>query len=412
MKKAILQLLILNILFLLGLSWVAYFSVYPRIVLVEEKKEELLQLNQEIQETSQSGISFAEFKKQATADSSLDKYNSFILGDFTQNFYETSSHNSDKTKSFSAFAEEKRQEVESIMNSEEYQNRQTAFESVLPVFSQGNYEGMTRLEFVSYLEQLFYAFNLDYDWELGFEQLQRYETTEDEPHANNSPDDLIYYIPMSFSVTGQKKDVFDLIHFFENVWKVEFKDGSLTVFTDDVIKKYIPFKRKQGNTNIYNSQLAEIESISFSEYPDSASFSSNSDLSLLDLVYSSQAYEKYTVNLEINFFLAWVPEFNMKQAIDDFITSYTNLNKEVPQSYAKFSAQKQLYTSGEQIQALEGLKKMSLFFTAMKDDYNEFLKSYKRSEDIVASYNLSRDYAAQLDLLEAKYKEFILILDN
>ena len=173
--------------------------------------------------------------------------------------------------------------------------------------------------------------------------------------SQNSLQEDIFKIPLNFTVTGQKSDIIDFIHFFEKVGAFSIQDEKIFLYTDKFISKKLTGAPINSNYNIYKNQLADISKISMVAYPDSSSIQSNNDI--ISLIKSTnQSREKYEVSMDINFYVSGIPIYLMKKYIDtlkiDFEQVYTNIEEDAK----KYTTEAYNFSSGKEIQAIQQIQ--------------------------------------------------------
>jgi len=82
---------------------------------------------------------------------------------------------------------------------------------------------------VNSIENLLFSFNLISKDPIGIRDIEPVDfgvITTDSKDANQDAgtDTSIFRIPVSFSATGQKKDIIDFLHYLENVGSISIED--------------------------------------------------------------------------------------------------------------------------------------------------------------------------------------------
>lgn len=414
MQKALLQWFFLNIsICSIFIIWV-FSIVYPKYIAIEEKKQEYQNTLLEIEKTKKTWIWFWDFKKQISKDENIDAYTQTVIKNISSDFYSRSISNT-KNKDFSENIEKIREKIVSFKESESYKKRESSLQRILPVYSPANKEGLRERDFINYVEKLLYSFNLSYQWEIGIWDISEYTT--DKKGAKKSwtktQSDLqhsIYYIPLHFDIVGQKGDVFDFLHYFENVGAVKLEADELSVYRDAKINTVISGERYSTSYNIYEGQISDIIEFEAKKYPDSSNFSRSDSGDLLDIVSSEQSREKYEISLSIRFFVSGEPSYRMTTLIDGVIQDFSTLKASVLKDNTKYRSLVDVMNTGEEVQAYRTLQSLADGLMSLSESFSDFQKEYRQRKDINASYVQAVTLKKNLNFLDAKYKKALDVL--
>lgn len=317
-----------------------------------------------------TGLSFEALRAQvATTQSAQDPYVQTLLKNVDASFYAKSFTNTG-TQDYQSFLKNLRIQIDSEKNSSEYIQKEGVIQSILPVYQTGNKTSgaeMNDFYFTNYIENILYSFNLKSEGEIGVGQLIQVsgvqkdgsETQEVSPEnaAQNALDENIFKIPLSFSVTGQKGDIIDFIHFFENVGSVELQGNSFEVYTDKFIPKVLDGAKNGPQYNIYSNQIADISRINILNYPDSSSIVSSK--SFMNLIKSDQAREKFSAEMEVGFYVTGLPTYMLQKHITDLLTELQGLYQNMNQDTQKYTASSAMQ-AGIPIEAISKLQSLHL----------------------------------------------------
>jgi hypothetical protein len=233
-------------------------------------------------------------------------------------------------------------------------------------------------------------------------------TTPDESEGENGLQEDIFQIPMRFKIEGQKSDVVDFIHFFENVGSIELQDKKMEIYSDRFISKVIQGDKSSTSYNIYKHQIADIVSLEWKDYPDSSTHSNGE--TLLSLMKGSQAREKVSVELDLNFYVSGVPGYRMEKYVQELLEDFDTLAQDLDLQSKKYTLQAYKFTKGEELQAISQLQNLSSIFTTEQENIQKLRVSLLKRENIQDTYELAIKYRSVLDWIEENYKKQIDIL--
>lgn len=413
MKRAILQAFILNIIFLLVLSIIILFQVLPRYMETRLVKFQLYELTQRIDQTQREWLAFWQFKNLALKSQDIDAYTSSVINVATKDFYDTTITHRSGSWSFENHIESLESKVDNFKRSDEYIQRQESLGIILPTYTPEESQWLRQRDFVNYIERILYSFNLSRKWEIGIGSIQPLEDTSQKNsktsiNTENNLQEEIFYIPLDFELTWQKKDIFDFLHFFENVGSISYDDGMITVYDDNLLD---PISGESEDKNIYKSQIADIVSLEASRYPDSSSFANISwESGLLNLLRWAQSRERYDVGIELRFFVSGLPSYSMEEYILSTIELWEMLWENIPRDYAKAQNKEREFVSGAQLQALQTLWNLSILMSNMQEEIQKFKASFLKKENILKSYSEAIVLERQLSRIDFEYENAIIDL--
>lgn len=356
MKSATLQALTINIVLLIMLL-VTTAIVYPKSKVFFDKITELETLAKDYDTLSQKWLSFADVKSVSLKHKIWnDPLTKQVLADFDPALFNKNFINTGST-SYSDFLWELNTQISTQKQSPDYIRRDNTLNTILPVYSfwsSANSEVLSDFHFVNYIERLLYTFNLENTWEIGIGTLEKLEDedsgeTQTNPNTNTVTEN-IYRIPMVFSLVGQKSNIIDFIHFMENVWSINVSESGIIEYSDTFLRQVLEWDDGGASYNIYKNQMSTIDSISFPEYPDSGTTIWWDDL--IETIKSTQSRQRYSVDLEISFYVSGVPSYQIQSYIDNFFVNFDELFERIDALSKTVSGSKNVYTTAEQISAV------------------------------------------------------------
>ena len=325
---------------------------------IQEEKETLEQSVQDYKKSQLQWLSFWDFKKQ-NKNTDGDKNLEAIVSLLEKDFYENSFQNTDKKyKSFSEFIEAKKQETEARKKSWSEQDMKQIVNTVLPAYSIYDIgyekgEAYSELEFVNYVEKIMQTFNLEYEGDIGIEEVLPLEEESQKDPKKTEPTDeellsnKIFYIPLKFSISGFKMSLVDFLYFIENVWRVQVVDWELQVYNDDFFKKdptmfrksdkLFEWDRATNNYNIYMNQFIDIESITFNEYVYKKFEDDNRNDFLANIRKLPQGLDKFDAEVVLRFYVKWVSDYQVEERYKSIVESIIAQKGQIDASLTKLS---------------------------------------------------------------------------
>ncbi len=349
-------------------------------------------------------ISFWDFKTTLLTQTELSDYIKMLLKHIDSDFYGRHFQNTTQTD-FEAFIHTVEDNIKETKNTEAFQQRQKSLHDILPVYGALDTSGLRERDFINKIERIFRAFHLRVKGEIGIGDISLYTdaNTINTPKESSSLEESIFYIPLRFDIVGKKKDVFDFLHYFEKVGAIEVSQENFSVYNDQQIRNPIVLNTLKKDGNIYEDQVAEISLFETNIYPDSSTFSNNSDTkTLLELISLNQAKERYEASVEIHFYVSGIPEYSMRKYIPSVIQKYQNLKKESHMHFQKTKKNLKKLHSGKQIQALNTLQSIEALFASIDKKFTTFQKNSRKKETTRQSFEQAKTLDKQLDLIQAK----------
>lgn len=406
MKNGIVQTAALSSLFLCILLGILFFSLYPKFSQFQDKKHELEQVSQKLQSTVEDGLSFADFK--SSLWSINDSYSSNLLRNVNANFYEENFTNTGSAD-YSVFLDSLEQNILDIKASDEYIKKDNYISALLPTYDEYNSspDNLSDFFFINYIENLLYSFNLSSTGEIGIWELENAKYDEIQLQKSNKTqvlennlEEQIYRIPLSFNLVGQKGDIIDFIHYFENVSRISITQDGFEVYNDNFIQKTIEWSEPSLFYNIYENQLADIRSISLRDYPDS---SSRETRGLIETLKWNQSREKYEVDIELWFYVGWVPTYKIQDFVTNFLKDYADISKQISSNAKKYKSQEHKYKSGNQIVAVNTLQSLDIVNIALWKEILALRKEFSKPENLESVYDKAVTFSEQFEKIRASY---------
>lgn len=399
-KYSLVQSFIVNTFFLLVMGSILGFYFIPTIQSIGEKKQELVKIFTQFNEISSKWLGFAEFKTEILwSDHGKDTYTKSMLKNMEPWFYITQFTNTWGTD-YGKFLENRAIAIEEKKSKDSYIQREKVLNSLIPIYSKNGWKNeiMNDFYFINFVERLLYSFNLSSNNSIGVWTPQEVKKSENTKKESSQKGEIvsenIYEIPLSFTVTGQKKDIIQFIHYFENVWKIEYSEDSIIVQTDSFITRQIDGESTQEAYNIYNNQLATIESLELDSYPDS--WVTTRVMNLIDKMNITQAREKYSVKLNVKFYVAGIPTYQMRSEVERFITDFTLYGKSFRSEIQKL-IQKNQVNNSVSLTSVERAKSLENLFQSFEGEVSSIKQKLSGG---ATPQSVSESYVKILDLRE------------
>jgi hypothetical protein len=219
-----------------------YFLIsffYPKIISLEQKKDETRGLFDSIQMVDKSGITFEEFQ---ALSNSLEKnsYVTEVLKSIEKDFYLENLQNNDFQK-FSDFLEAKKRELNSDEVKDILNKRDKKIVHIFPSYSDTynptDDDSLTDFKFINYIESLLETFNLSYTDSIGIKNLVLIDYFASQKENEKSLETNLFYIPVKLTLTGNKEGIINFLHFVENVGKIYLEDKDIKIYKDTFLNK-------------------------------------------------------------------------------------------------------------------------------------------------------------------------------
>jgi hypothetical protein len=409
-KNSIIQGVIINIFFLFILTGGVLLFLYPRITVIENKKSDLLETYSKFQDVTVQGVSFWDFKTSITqSEFSKDSYTLNLIRNVTQEFYNKNFTNTG-SQTYNAFLDGLKQEVSLKQSSDEYIQKDQTLSTILPIYDEKNIfsdEWLSDFFFTNYIENIMYTFNLSSKGEIWIWDIQKQGKSDKKNEQKDSLQQDIYSIPLVFDIEGQKRDVVDFIHYFENVGGIYIQGDRLNIYKDTFINKRLEGTEWELEYNIYKNQIADINTLSLQKYPDSSSLKTQG---LVSAMKWPQGREKINMEIELSFYVAWVPWYKMEEYIEDFLISYQNLSSDISLNSKKYTSQAYKFNSGEALLSIKNLQSLDSVMLALSDEIIIVRAGLASKKNIKEVYERVVIYQDQVSKIKASYNKQLSIL--
>lgn len=324
-----------------------FIFIQPEMKTISEKKTNVLALYNKLDESTKKWIDLQTFQntlkeKSSELGNEYDKnYMNSLVWELKKDFYEKNLKNN-TNDNYKTFIEKKKEEYK---NNTLIEEKIKVTSKVLPYYSDSLKEEdtLTDFQFINYLESLISSFNLaswNSIWIKEIRQVWNYTLSK----TDNSLDKWIYEIPVELSLVWRKSSMIDLLYFIENVWKVRLDEETKDIIINKEESKqwdlFYEFKTKKldwqknspSDYNIFNNQIADIESIDMKEYIDSSEQNLNSTENgnvFIKNLKNNQAKERFEMSLKINFYVKWLPKYKIDEYFQNFNKRLTDLKTKI-----------------------------------------------------------------------------------
>lgn len=389
---------------LLGLYY-GIFILRWDIINIENKKEETKNIQLNIERIKKKWLSFAEFDLFKT-ELSLKWGDKIPDADYILKLIEKSdeafyidNYTNTGTLDYIKFIKTKGEELKKVKTDDSTWIKKD-LKRILPNYSSASLSAddeaaiLTDFKFINYLETLFYTFNLKYNWSLWIKNIVSLEGDGGDLETS------IYYIPLDFNLVWKKRDIINFIYFFQNVWYVKLKGETLSLYKDDFIsnrfwnKILLNWSEDNGIYNIYNNQLADIESLELPEYLDSWYKIKDNETSFIDFIREDldQANEEIKISIWLRFFTVWAENYKIKKYINDVIWQFTCLSSNLTKKIQNPKLIKS--KDNEDVIKLRKLKKLNEYIMKFKSDVDLIRKDIWKAKNLSEIYKEVRKYEA------------------
>lgn len=406
-KSSLIQTFIFNVILLVVLIalWVLVF--WPSFNEIEEKKNTLSTEYSRLNDMKSSGIEFQDFKELSSA-SDMSGYLKEVIQSTWDEFYVRNFRNDDTDTTFESFIADKEISVLEEKKSSLLENKTEIVDKLLPVYVTNDLEEwINDFDFINYVESLLYSFNLISTDGIWIDELKR---AEDMTWMKSNLDSNIFYIPLRLEVTWQKADIIDFIHYFENVGSINIDEWDTKVYTDSVLSQTIGWNVSEEAGNIYKNQLSDIKSISMDRYLDASSEVSRG--SLTDFVKTTQSRQRFTAELDLRFYVQWLPDYKIENYIQSVVKEHSDLLSESQQAL-KLTFNNSLIESSSVLKAKNAIRSAANVLTLMQDDIKKLRVSlWRQDKDLTLLYTEAEWFKSKLDKISTVIQESAIILNT
>lgn len=427
--KWVIQWLVFNIvIFILFIFlWINYFL--PEYNIIEDKKNELNNLQSENKRLLAKWLGFSEFKKKSIKDPNISDYLKNILSDPTKDIANTYKSNlvNNWSWTYQKFIEEKNNKIKEKEKNLENSKIKEKIKKILPSYkSDSNLkdEWLTDFEFVNYMEKIIHNFWLKYEgniwiWNLTLEDSNSNKNKKIKKGKEDNDDWKIYSFKSNFNINWPKKNIIDFIYYLENVWSIysvndgkdikinevnrsrKFEDENWNMIKNDFY--YLPryFSWEKG---IFNHIFVDIDSIWLWDYLDSSADPISYDewTSFIEFIKTDQANEKYKINIVLKFYVKWLEEFKTKEYIKKVVLEYEKIQK-IVSSWINIWKNNKSKLLDKWESSLKELEKINSYLKFISDDIKNLSDTEKLKLELWNTYKEAQKYQINFDKI---YKTF------
>lgn len=413
-KSAIIQGFTFNAVLAVALVWFFLYSTFPNLLLVIEKQNTLQEALTYYQKIQKEGLTLKELRTEYGKLWQKDPYVTNLLKNIDESFYQENLVNTTDTD-YRTFLLSKKQTILEEKDSDEYRARDAKISAILPSYSDSqNIEwSLTDYEFISYIEALLFTFNLETQDSIGTGNIESIKTSSSTNSQNeeNSLDTSIFYIPLELGVVGQKRDILDFIHYFENVGSINVENGEILVYTDNVIQKPLEWYQLFPQYNIYENQIADIQYVVMQDYIDASPQPNNADLSTF--VKQTQGRERFTAQIKIHFYISWLPDYKVEKFITDTLEKYDETKKTITQEIAKMKKVSWKVESGDVLFAMSTINSLEGIINNMEASSKDLRKTFLQDPSkIEVVYSKTNELDKKLDKILEVFEKNKTVLDT
>lgn len=197
-----------------------------------------------------------------------------------------------------------------------------------------------------------------------------------------------------------KKDFLEFLYYATNVWNIEIKNWEIVIHKDNEIKGIITWDEKTKDYNIYENQIMEIVSIKMENYIDSLSNKNDKDAKDIDLVKlikdTKQWEETIEAQVEINFYMRWIPSYKIRELINSMKWNSKNLSTNI--NKIKKEVEKWEWNPWESAFALKRMEFVEKAVQLIDEDIRTFdVKLIEVDIDKEVLYKEILDYSSRID---------------
>ena len=405
-KSSLIQTFIFNVVLFLMLLAFSILVLWPSFVEIQDKKSSLATEYDRFNSMNDNGIELEDFKILAT-NSDVSWYLKEVINTTSDDFYERNFQNNNTETNFETFISEKETSVLEEKKASLLESKTDIVDTLLPVYVTDDSENwMTDFEFINYVESLLYSFNLISRDSIWIWELKRVDDTD---ITKSKLDSNMFYIPLQLNITGQKWDIIDFIHYFENVWSINIREWNTQVYSDEVLSQNSIWT-EDSNTNIYKNQLSDIERISMDTYIDASSDVSRG--SLTDFIKTTQNRQRFSVELDLRFYVQWLPDYKIQNYVQSIINDHSRLLKESQQAL-KLTFNNDWVQSSSTLKAKNAIRSAANVLTVMQDDIKKLRVSlWKKNQDLTVVYSEAEEYKSRLDKIQVVMQESANVLNT
>jgi len=414
-KSAIISSLTLNLIFFIWFIWSIIYYLYPNYLEVNANKEKLIEQIDKYNKLEKKGMSFVDFRSSSAIK---EVWISHIIQDIDQDFFNLNFENN-TSDNYIKFLDKKQIEINKIKESDILIERDKTISRVLPFYSQWILTdwSVSDLWFINYLENLFRSFNLKSNDPIWITDIIPYSEYED--INNNSLSSNLFYIPLNFTLEWRKSDILDFIYYIQNIAVIKeiTEDDNIVFYSDNLLNRNINLSKNLQNNNIYESRIMEITSLKLREYIDSwLDFRRENEKTVQGLINfirndNIQNKESYIIDIWINFYLRWLPSYELNSYISNIEERFYEISWKVRESLT-LTNNKRLTTSNRDLVLIENfLRDLDSYLKELEWKVDE-MNLWWLDRNIDEIYKIALDVNKNLEPIEKAYEKNLKKLNN
>lgn len=353
------------------------FYVYPNLSQIWEQKDILRDKISTYEKVEKDWITYNEFRDLATKQELKD-----IILKAWEDYFVSNLKNED-SKDYLTFIQKKKDYVDEINKSDVIKVRDEKLAKILPSYTEWFFVewNMTELDFVNYVELLLRTFSLRTDSKIWMEDLVLEEKEDNKKNdKNNKLSSQIFYIPLSLTLEWRKADIVEFIYFLQKVWVPSSITNENIIFTNNnLVNRTISWQKRAFGYNIYENRIIDISSITLPKYVDTSTLSrSSNQIStewFLNFIRTgSEKDDSYMVDIDLKFYVKWLPTYKIEEYIQKVITKYETLSSQTQSLLTKAQNRNKVLLNGEILDILATLKSFNKYL-ADKEQEIKILKN-------------------------------------
>lgn len=457
-KNIVIQWFIFNIILLIIFWFVLLQYIYPEYLDIENKKNDLVDKNKIYKNLEIKGIDYKKFKdlnsKYGKDFLANNIYLKNILKEFDESTFDSEFKIESKwlflkkckvinnwdictdklkkyltnSKNYDLFLDNKKKDINEKKIKFEKNWINEKISKIVPYYTEDSSidnNSLTDFKFINYLENLLDKFNLTYKNQIWISDLVLEESfnwsIDKKKIDNNWLDSKIYYFPLKLQLYGAKRDIVNFIYYIQNVWRINFINWNISVYSE-VSKMWNnhSFSDMQDyfypNKDFYNNLFFDIKKISISEYIDSSDDPASKeyliDNNLWWFIKDTQWSEKLKIDLDLRFYVKWMPVYKMKNFISKVEKKYFDLVK-ISNLWNNFiKANKANLRDFSEIKAMRWFKRYGSYLIWLKKKIINLNKISKNWLKISEKYKMWRNYDKIFNSINKDFIRDLNILSN
>lgn len=323
----------------LMIAWLLFMMlyIYPNFMWVEAKKKETLDLYNNYNDIDKNWLGLDLFKIESEKIEKSSYANEIIKVISEDPEFFASNLTNSWFISYSKYLDEKSEQIWSYWKERSF--REIIVDKILPSYTQGIVKDdewfTTDFRFINYIESIIETFWLVNTWQIGIEKVTKvWEVLETEWNEKKSLETNIFYIPVKLNLKGSKSSILDFLHFVEKAWNISVNevDDTINVYSDDTLYKdnvplILSWDFFSRGYNIYFNQIIDVEEVFMEKYIDSH-YKKREWEDLISFIDDTQWNNVYEMEVTLNFYVKWMPNYVFKELINSILAKYDMLKRE------------------------------------------------------------------------------------